>query len=63
MVVRVRLVTRWLPVISITTIITNIMVLFIIIFCLYALDFNNFLILYFISFGSFTLFNGACMTT
>ena len=46
MVVRVRLVTRRLPVISVTTSITSIMVLFIIIFCLYALDFNNFLILF-----------------
>ena len=47
MVVRVRLVTRWLPVISITTIITSIMVqLTDIFFGLYVLDFNNFLILF-----------------
>ena len=46
MVVRVRLVTSWLPVISVTTIITSIMVLLTIIFGLYALDFNNFLILF-----------------
>ena len=42
MVVRVRLVTSWLPVISVTTIINNIFF----IFGLYALDFNNFLILF-----------------
>ena len=47
MVVRVRLVTRWLPVISITTIMNNIMVPFTdIFFGLYVLDFNNFLILF-----------------
>ena len=46
MVVRVRLVTRWLPVISITTIMNNIMVPFTIVFALYVLDFNNFLILF-----------------
>ena len=46
MVVRVRLVTSWLPVISITTIITSIMVLFSIIFGLYAFDLDNFLILF-----------------
>ena len=45
--VRVRLVTRWLSVISITTIINNIMVPFTdILFGLYTLYFNNFLILF-----------------